>query len=84
MNAMQGDRPMTHHDRPDPLTTFDLPFDLAQARMADLRAAAAHPMTGSDGPGSITRLRDAVGRRLIALGSSLVVDKGERRHSALG
>ena len=75
---------MTHHDRPAPLTTFDLPFDLAKARIADLRAAAAHPMTGSDGPGSMTRLRDAVGRRLIEVGSSLVVDKGERRHGALG
>ncbi len=75
---------MTHHDRPDPLTTFDLPLDLAQARMADLRAAAAHPMRALDGPWSITRLRDAVGRRLIALGSSLVADKGERRHTALG
>jgi len=75
---------MTHHDRPAPLTTFDLPFDLAQARMADLRAVAAHPMTAADGPWSITRLRDAVGRRLIELGSSLVVDKGERRHTALG
>ena len=75
---------MTHHDRPAPLTTFDLPFDLAKARMADLHAAAAHPMTAATGPKSITRLRDAVGRRLIALGSSLVVDKGERRHTALG
>jgi hypothetical protein len=84
MNAMQGDRPMTHHDRTHPLTTFDLPFDLAQARMADLRAAAAHPMTVAGGPGSITRLRGAVGRRLIALGSSILVDKGERRHTALG
>ncbi len=75
---------MTNHDRTHPLTTFDLPFDLARARMADLRAVAAHPMTAADGPGSMTRLRDAVGRGLIALGSSLVVDKGERRHIALG
>jgi hypothetical protein len=75
---------MTPHDRPEPLTTFDVPFDLAQARMADLRATAEHPMTATDRPGSIARLRGAVGRRLIALGSSLVVDKGERQHTALG
>jgi hypothetical protein len=75
---------MTHRDRPELLTTFDVPFDLAQARMADLRAAAEHPMTATDRPGSIARLRGVVGRRLIALGSLLVVDKGERRHTALG
>jgi hypothetical protein len=74
---------MTHYDRPDP-STFDLPFDLAQARMAELRAAAAHPTTSPEARGSIDRLREAVGRGLIALGSSLVLDDAERRRILLG
>jgi hypothetical protein len=83
MSAWKGDLEMTHRDRPDP-STFDLPFDLAQARMAELRATATHPMTPADELGSLTRLRGAVGRRLIALGSSLVADETDRRRTVLG
>ena len=74
---------MTHDDRPEP-STFDLPFNLAQARMAELRATAAHPVTPADRPGSMTRLRGAVGRRLIELGSSLLLDESEPRRTVLG
>ena len=74
---------MTQPDRPDP-STFDLPFDLARARMAELRSAAARPVTSRDAPGSATRLREVIGRGLIALGSSLVPDERERRRTAVG
>ncbi|HYH93618.1 MAG TPA: hypothetical protein VD763_10695 [Candidatus Saccharimonadales bacterium] len=65
-------------------STFDLPLDVAHDRMAELRASArpAAPGIAADGP--VSRTRDAIGRRLIALGSALVVDEPAHRHRAAG
>ena len=77
------------HDRHDHESIADLTFVLAQDRITDLRASAAHT-TGTDaGPmsvppaGLVTRARDAVGRRLIDLGGSVVADE-RLRQRALG
>ncbi len=67
----------------------DLPFEIAEDRVAGLRASAAlhaslAPRPGTPvatGPGPLDRSRDALGRRLIALGAALVVDEGLRRRA---
>lgn len=75
------------HERPDIGSVQDMTFALAQDRIADLRAsatsidhepAAPHAPTA---PGIVTRTRDAVGRRLIALGGSVVADEALRRRA---
>jgi hypothetical protein len=65
-------------------STFDLPLEVAHDRMAELRASArpTGPSVVAEGP--LTRTRDALGRRLIALGSALVVDEPAHRHRAAG
>jgi len=77
------------HDRHDHESIADLTFVLAQDRITDLRSSAAHT-TGTDAgrmsapsTGLVTRARDAVGRRLIDLGSSVVADE-RLRQRALG
>jgi len=75
------------HERPDIGSVQDLTFALAQDRIADLRASAtnldhepaARPVPASSG--LVTRTRDAVGRRLIALGGSVVADEALRRRA---
>jgi hypothetical protein len=64
-------------------STFDLPLDLANDRMADLRSSARTAGVSVESHGPVTRARAAVGRRLIALGSALVVDEPVRRHRAV-
>ena len=65
----------------------DLTFVLAQDRIADLRASAPSnepmPGTGDVAPksGAMRRTRDAIGRRLIALGGSVVADEGLRQRA---
>ena len=75
------------HDQHHHASVQDMPFVLAESRMADLRASAATldsvweaPRT--DAPaGFVVRARDAVGRRLIALGGSVVADPALRQRA---
>jgi hypothetical protein len=75
------------HDRPELGSIQDMPFAMAQERIADLRASAFtldHAATADQAvalPGFVARSRDAVGRRLIALGGSLVADEALRRRA---
>jgi hypothetical protein len=55
-------------------STFDLPLEAAHTRIAELRAAARSARSHAQGSGPWTRLRAAVGRGLIALGSALLVE----------
>jgi hypothetical protein len=73
----------TRHPRFDG-ADLDLQLLLAKDRIAELRADGApvvHPAPG--GPGTMTRARAAVGRRLIALGSALAVDEPTRPERSL-
>ena len=75
------------HDTHVNASVQDMTFVLAQDRIADLRASASAidpepvaqraPATA----GIVTRTRDAVGRRLIALGGSVVADEGLRQRA---
>jgi hypothetical protein len=73
----------------DHLSVQDMMFMLAEDRIADLRASApatlderpAATPVASTSPGIVTRSRDALGRRLIALGRSLVSDDGVRQQA---
>lgn len=75
------------HERQALGSVQDLPLALAQDRIADLRAsatnfdheAATRPAPAS--PGIVTRTRDAVGRRLIALGGTVVADEALRQRA---
>ena len=74
------------YDRPEMGSVQDLTFVLAQDRIADLRASATtidHVPAAQHAasPGIVTRTRDAVGRRLIALGGSVVADEALRRRA---
>ncbi len=75
------------HDRPEIGSVQDLTFVLAQDRIADLRASATsidHEPAALHAPASagiVTRTRDAVGRRLIALGGSVVADETLRQRA---
>ena len=75
------------HDRPEIGSVQDMTFALAQERIADLRASVTtlehEPATrdATTSPGIVTRTRDAVGRRLIALGGSVVADEALRRRA---
>jgi len=84
---MRGDITMTH-ERRDRETIQDLTFALAQDRITDLRASAAHPTASltatAPAPRSgnfVSRARDTLGRRLIALGGSVVADENLRRRA---
>lgn len=66
----------------------DLTFELAQDRIADLRASApSNPEPALDASGgapksgAVRRTRDVIGRRLIALGGSVVADEGLRQRA---
>ena len=75
------------YDRPEIGSVQDVTFALAQDRIADLRASATtlehEPATPrSTAPtGIVTRTSDAVGRRLIALGGSVVADEALRQRA---
>ena len=75
------------YDRPEIGSVQDLTFVLAQDRIADLRASATtidHEPAAQHAPpspGIVTRTRDAVGRRLIALGGSVVADEALRQRA---
>jgi hypothetical protein len=74
------------YDRPAIGSVQDMSFALAQDRIAGLRASAAsldhEPRTPPAAtPGIVTRTRDAVGRRLIALGGSVVADEALRQRA---
>jgi hypothetical protein len=75
-------------DRHDHGSVQDLTFVLAQDRIAELRASAPSTVepsvTARDGgstSGVVRRTRDAIGRRLIALGGSVVADEGLRKRA---
>jgi hypothetical protein len=75
-------------DRHDHESVQDLTFVLAQDRIADLRASAPSTIepsvTARDAgstSGVVRRTRDAIGRRLIALGGSVVADEGLRQRA---
>ena len=76
------------HDRHDAASVQDMTFVLARDRIDHLRAVAAtigaEPATAptATSPGGVARTRDSIGRRLIALGGSVVADEG-LRHRAL-
>ena len=66
------------HPRPD------LVLAAVHERIAELHASARSSRAGAGSPrGRIARLRDAVGSRLIALGSALVTEEPARRRPAL-
>ena len=75
------------HERPAVGSVQDMPFALAQDRIADLRASATTPdhepaaRHATTSPGIVTRTRDAVGRRLIALGGTVVADESLRQRA---
>lgn len=83
---------MTHQAH-DPRSVQDVTFVLAQDRIAGLRASApAARDAGAEvdrarsnetvtSRGIVARSRDAIGRRLIALGGSVVADEGLRRRA---
>ncbi len=58
-------------------STFDLPLEIANARLAALRSETRRSRLADDGPptGPITRVRESLGRRLIELGSSILVER---------
>jgi hypothetical protein len=68
------------NDHPRP----DLDLEAAYDRIDGLRASArsSRPWS-SPGPGLLVRWRDAVGRRLIAIGTALVTEETLRRRPAL-
>jgi hypothetical protein len=75
-------------DRHDHGSSRDLTLMLAQDRIADLRASAPSTIEpavtdGDSGStsGVVRRTRDAIGRRLIALGGSVVADEGLRQRA---
>ncbi len=74
------------HDRHDRESVQDLTYALAQGRIAGLRASATpiDPVRRSAppaSPGLVARARDALGRRLIALGGSVVADETLRQRA---
>jgi hypothetical protein len=77
------------HDIHDPGSIQDLTFVLAQDRIAGLRASTPPARQATVGPsdrtatsrGIVARGRDAIGRRLIALGGTVVADEGLRRRA---
>jgi hypothetical protein len=75
-------------DRHDHGSARDLTFMLAQERIADLRASVPSTLEPSlairdagSTSGVVRRTRDAIGRRLIALGGSVVADEGLRQRA---
>lgn len=73
---------MTCYETTGAPSTFDVPLQLAAARMAGLRSERRRSRLADEGPptGAVRRLRRGIGHRLIALGSFLVAD---RRSSTL-
>ena len=74
------------HDRHEHGSVQDLTYALAQGRIADLRASATtidpvRPSEPPASPGLVARSRDALGRRLIALGGSVVADETLRQRA---
>jgi hypothetical protein len=79
----EGRTAMTSISHEPERSTRDLPYELAQDRIAGLRASAAsrHEVHAARDRGLLDRSRDALGRRLIGLGSALAVDDGLRRRA---
>jgi hypothetical protein len=75
------------HERHDHESIQDVTYVLAQSRIAGLRADAPSIIDSGAAaaeaarPGVVARARDAIGRRLITLGGSLVGDESLRRRS---
>jgi hypothetical protein len=71
---------MTCYERDHEHSAFDLPLDLANARIDALRSEARRTRQSDDGPpvGAIRRVRHGLGLRLIALGSALAADRRPR------
>lgn len=74
---------MANLPNPDRGTLFDLPFETARERIADLHASASpgaesHPTALASDQPPLRRLRSAVGSRLIEVGSALVADDPAR------
>jgi hypothetical protein len=75
-------------DRHDRGSVRDLTLMLAQDRIADLHASAPPTIEpsvvardASATSGVVRRTRNAIGRRLIALGGSVVADEGLRQRA---
>lgn len=68
---------MTCYETTDAPSTFDVPLQLAAARMAVLRSERRRSRRADADPpdGPVRRLRHGIGHRLIALGSILVADR---------
>ncbi len=68
---------MTCYEKTSAPSTFDVPLQLAAARMAGLRSERRRFGPANEDPpnGLVRRLRHGIGRRLIALGSILVADR---------
>ena len=74
---------MTYTDNTPERSAQDLTYELASERIAGLRATA-HGSNEPSAPaqqGLLDRSRDAIGRRLIGLGSALVADESVRRRT---
>jgi hypothetical protein len=76
------------HTATDHTSTQDVMYRIAQDRIGDLRASAPTTQSGAPTPagstapvGLVDRARDALGRRLILLGGSVVADEGLRRRA---
>jgi hypothetical protein len=61
-------------------SAFDMPLEMANARIAALRSEARRSHLADDAPpdGAIQRVRHGLGLRLIALGSALVTERRPR------
>jgi len=84
MTTHHTEIPMTpqNHARSISPSLLDISFDLAQERIADLRASVARPRHALPrwDIDPWTRARDAVGRGLIAVGSALVAGAYHAAH----
>ena len=76
---------MTHRPVTDPQASFDLPMQAARDRIAGLQATVESmpPLDADAAPpthrGPLATLRDAIGMRLVAVGSALIADEALRR-----
>lgn len=71
---------MTCYERDQDHSAFDMPLEMAQARIDALRGEARRSRQADDGPpdGAIRRVRHGLGLRLIALGSALAAERRPR------
>lgn len=71
---------MTCYETTGAPSTFDIPIEIANARMAALRSERRRSRLADEGSpdGAVRRLRYGIGHRLIALGSALVAERRPR------